>query len=383
MPHPDRHLLTVWNPSYQGGALGLHAEVLVAQHRAKSELGVWWGLVRSPNRLQPLPHLEEILALDDDIARRRDHGDELQLYLTDYRSLYVGDVTEVSKDPVGAGGEVPRYYTEKSLTCEAWFLLEDIRLLVGDDMPGTLLELSRLRNTRYHDKPVSIYGGMTELPLLVTRDDRARYFDLDERDAFTGGRPWVVADAERSGLGAVMQSLRDDLFGQRAWEALAPATRIFIATAEEIFRAHRHDPVFDFSPVLVEICKAVEVECRRIIPRLVVDAPPAIATMSINGTIVDLRESQTLTVGQIVRALAHESERTQWLTKAHGSRVQWLLGPGAAVLDELAAFRNPAAHESILRRAQAQDLRNRWLGIGGGGHFLELARLAEAFAGGH
>lgn len=379
MPN-DRHLLTVWNPSYQDSALGLHAEVLFAQHRAKTDLGVWWGLVRSPNRLQPLPHLADILALDDDIEQRRDKGNELQLYLTDYRSLYVGDVTEVSTDPSRSQGQIPRYYADKSLNCEAWFLLEDIRLLVSDDMPGTLLELSRLRNARYHDKPVSIYGGMTELPLLVTRADGARYFDLEERDAFTGGRPWVVADAERSGLGALMQTLRDDLLGQRAWESLAPATRIFIATAEEIFRSHRHDPVFDFSPVLVEICKAVEVECRRVIPRLLADAPTHIAAMSVNGLIIDLRESQTLTVGQIVRALAHEDERTQWLTKAHGARVQWLLGSGAAVLDELAEFRNPAAHETVLRRERAQELRNRWLGIGSVGHFVELARLAEAFA---
>lgn len=376
---PQRHLLTVWNPGYQGGALGLHAEVLVAQHRANHELGVWWGLVRSPHRLQPLPHLAEILALDAEIAPRRDRGEELQLYLTDYRSLYVGDVAEISDaEPPSAG--VPRYYRDKDLRCEAWFLLEDIRLLVRDDLPGTTRELARLRNTRYHDKAVSIYGGMTELPLIVTRSDGARFFDADERDALTHGRPWVVADAERSGLGAMMQALRDDLLGARAWDAFAPTTRIFLATAEDIYRSRRSDPVFDFAPVLVELSKGIEVECRRILPALFHGAPRHIATMSLNGDIVDLRESLPLSLGQIVHAIGHEKERAHWLAKTHGASVRWLVEAGAAVLSELAQSRNPAAHHSFVHVEQARSVRERWFGIGAPGHLLELSRLSETFA---
>jgi hypothetical protein len=34
--------------------------------------------------------------------------------------------------------------------------------------------LGRLRNTRDRDRPVSLYGGMVELPLIATRDDGAR-----------------------------------------------------------------------------------------------------------------------------------------------------------------------------------------------------------------
>ena len=56
---------------------------------------VWWGKLRSPNRQAPLPHLDEILALDDAIAdESRDL--ELHLYLTDYRSLYVAHLGGVT-----------------------------------------------------------------------------------------------------------------------------------------------------------------------------------------------------------------------------------------------------------------------------------------------
>ena len=54
--------------------------------------------------------------------------------------------------------------------------------------------LGRLRNTRYHDRPVSLYGGMVELPLIVTRDDGARWFA--DRDLLTSGRLWAERDAD-------------------------------------------------------------------------------------------------------------------------------------------------------------------------------------------
>jgi len=34
-------------------------------------------------------------------------------------------------------------------------------------------QLRQLRNVRYHDQRVSLYGGMVDLPLVVTRPDGA------------------------------------------------------------------------------------------------------------------------------------------------------------------------------------------------------------------
>ena len=65
---------------------------------------------------------------------------------------------------------------------------------MADDTPGVSEELGRLRNTRYHDRPVSLYGGMVELPLIVTRDDGARWFA--DRDLLTSGRLWAERDAD-------------------------------------------------------------------------------------------------------------------------------------------------------------------------------------------
>src|SRR3989442_4724882 len=82
-----------------------HLAVLLrwAQRRERGEADpddvyVWWAKLRSPNRMGPLPHAADVLAIEQQIAA----GVETHLYLTDYRSLYVGCLDEVTADDVPA-----------------------------------------------------------------------------------------------------------------------------------------------------------------------------------------------------------------------------------------------------------------------------------------
>src|SRR6476469_8075411 len=272
MPNPDRHLLGVWNPSYAADAMDAHLRLLLANITAyrdvklpEEEVYVWWGKVRSPYRLERLPQLPEILAMDDDLDP--DGERELHLYLTDYRSLYVGHVYEITEDDVrrDEGSHVPAYYTQRDLECDCWFRLGDIRRLVLDDTVAVIAELRKLGNTHYDNRPVSLYGGMVNLPLVVTRDDGARFFDPEVREALLEGKYWVEVDASRTGLGMVERDLRENLFGEDAWNALDVTTRTFIATAEQIFRTHKSDAGFDFTPVLVDLAKALEVQTNLVV----------------------------------------------------------------------------------------------------------------------
>ena len=138
-----RHLVTVWNPTYAGDALEAHLRVLLdwdARATAGSctddEAYVWWGKVRSSQRQQPMPHLTDILALAHDAEADANESRETHLYLTDYRSLYVADVTHIDlTDPrTDDAAHVPGYYGRDGLNCDCWFLLRDIRALVRDDL---------------------------------------------------------------------------------------------------------------------------------------------------------------------------------------------------------------------------------------------------------
>jgi len=97
------------------------------------------------------------------------------LHLTDYRSLYVAEVGEITDEDVRTtdqAAQVPPYYTGHAI--DFWFQLWDIRRLVTDDTPGVIEELRHLRHTGYHDRPVSLYGGVVDLPLVVFREPEAR-----------------------------------------------------------------------------------------------------------------------------------------------------------------------------------------------------------------
>ena len=138
----QRHLVSVWNPSYEADAMEQHLAVLLAnaaRHRAgeceEEDVYVWWGKIRSANRQQPIPHLADVLSIDDElgsddatVATDR----EVHLYLTDYRSLYVAHVGGITADDMSDDeGHVPAFYAAQGFNCDCWFQLWDIRRVVS------------------------------------------------------------------------------------------------------------------------------------------------------------------------------------------------------------------------------------------------------------
>src|SRR3972149_5108852 len=88
------------------------------------EVYVWWGKIRSKNRDGRLKHHDQVTALD----AQAQAGTETHLYLTDYRSLYVAEVGEVTDEDVREDEGEARH-------AAFWFRLFDIRRLVGDGTP--------------------------------------------------------------------------------------------------------------------------------------------------------------------------------------------------------------------------------------------------------
>lgn len=247
---------------------------------------------------------------------------------TDYRSLYVADVEQVSDtDPRAAdAAHVPPHTPSAGFSCDCWFRLRDVRALVPGDLKGVAAELSRLRNTHYHDKAVSLHGGMVELPLLVTRPDWRRYFQDGERDLLADGQRWVRFDAEQGGVGALEATLRDDHLGELAWHGLDAAARRFLATA-------------------------------------LADAPRPARLVHIDGRTVELPGALPLPLGVLAGALGGESALPAQLRRVLTDGA-WCTGELAVVLDQFALVRNAAAHGEPVTRAAAVQWRNRLLGVG-------------------
>ena len=381
-PH---HLLTVWNPSYASDAMDEHLAVLIdwagraqAGDAEKDEVYVWWGKIRSPNRKGLLPHADAVTALDEQVRA----GTETHLYLTDYRSLYVAWVGEITAEHLPREqpeelDHMPSYYRDQF--ADFWFQLWDIRRLVADDTPAVIEELKRLRNTRYHDRPVSLYGGMVELPLIVTREDGASWFS--DRDVLTDGQLWAQRESELRGETERMaRELRDNLLGPDVWSVLEPATRTFLASAEAVFRARRGDPAFDFSGPAIEYGKAVEAELNALLMpamrKVLSGKSPSERSVLLDGRTLDLGiRIPPQSLGTLLVMLEKKPVVQKAVRMAFPHDHAWLLGELPHCLRRITGIRNPAAHSRATTREGVGEGRNEVLGIGCEGIVVRIARV--------
>jgi hypothetical protein len=377
-----RHLVAVWNPSYAASAMDEHLSLLLhwaqryeAGKASDDDLYVWWGKVRSANRQKPQENIPDIRA-----AAALGSEREVHLYLTDYRSLYVGEVLGVADAELTAKERerAPAYYAERELNCDFWFKLGDIRRLVVDDTLLVIEELKKLSNVHYNDRPVSLYGGMVDLPLVVTRQDRISFFDETERERLTDGRLWAELDAEAgTGLAATERDLRENRFGDQLWTALEPGARTFIATGERIYREHRGDAAFDFAPVLSSFAKAIEVQANAILRRTWPSIAPKLRLMNFDGNTVDLGDYGSLDLGKLAKAIAGDKELNAALIRQvhHG---KWFAEILPVVIDAFRDVRNPGTHSVLIDRATATQWRERLIGVGCAGDLIELAKCCRA-----
>lgn len=383
----QRHFVLLWNPSDRyttGDAMDDHLSILLREadrrgrgERLEDEAYVWWGKVRSSNRRESegLPHDDDIREIKDELDGEGGLDREVHVYLTDYRSLYVGHVVEITFDEmfVDEPELVPAYYRSKNLAVDCWLRLADIRRLVDNDLLGVITALGSLEVIHYDNRPVSLFGGMHSLPLIVRRKDNERFFDAATRAQYTESRLWAQADRERGSEIAMQSELRDNVVGERAWNALHPAARSFVSKAESDFRRHRGDMSHNFSDVVLNIAKALEVHCNDLLVRALSRAPVSARQINIDGRTKDVVLGGPLTLGQLAHALRNEKQLREAVLisiQAGETFVETIV----AVLGEIAPIRNRAAHGEHVDRKTALRWRNQMLGIGGEGLIEELER---------
>ena len=172
----------------------------------------------------------------------------------------------------------------------------------------------------YNDRPVSLYGGMVDLPLVVWSEEEELLFDPADRGPIRDDRLWAEIDAEAVGVGRVERDLRENLFGDEAWLALDPGARTFVASAEKILRGERDDPAFDFGPVVANFAKAVEVTCNAILRRVAPRLPQNMRAVEFGSDSVQLGGG-ALTTGQLASVLGRAQLQKQFRQLARKRRL--------------------------------------------------------------
>jgi hypothetical protein len=291
------------------------------------------------------------------------------------------DITadDVLRETPEEAAHMPSYYS--GYRFDFFFRLIDMRRLVSDDTPAVIEELRKLGNVRYHGRPVSIYGGMTDLPLIVTRADEASWFDA-RADLHTGTL-WAEHDAHLRGETQRMErELRENMLGDTIWIYLEAATRTFLASGEAIFRAHRDDPGFDFGVPAVEYAKAMESEVNATIFPAVRARASALSSaerlVNIDGVSHDLgARFPHQSLGAMSNLIQH-SEPLRKLLRQVFPDAEFLLQELPAHLLSITAVRNAAAHGARgagVDYGRAAAVREAVLGIGAEGLITRLARV--------
>lgn len=243
------NLLILYNPYYQKDVIDQHLSVLLDQESSQNAK-VAFGKIRSKLRDYEHPFAQSLNTVYDSVSEEN----YLQLFLTDYADLYVAKVIAVVEDNTHI--PTPRYYREKNLNVEQWFVLSDIRRVVDDDF--TLVRdriLANFTTPNFGGHHYAIYGNSYVYPLVVSMDDEIDYFETE-----SASFRYFIELFKNERFREMKQSLLRYRFGESTFYALHPNTQDAIVSAEIEYHDNSQDPLYDFSAVVIKLSKAFEKE---------------------------------------------------------------------------------------------------------------------------
>lgn len=231
-------LLILYNPYYQNNVIESHLELL--RKNEKVAFGKVKSKLKNSNSLYDLSSIYESTSKDS----------PLQLFLSDYASLFVTKVIKVEYEP--CYDIAPSYYKDKDLEVEMWFIIEDMRELVRESFT-TLRDsyLANFRTPHYGNHTYAIYGNAYIYPLLISQKEECNYFQEQKKHY-----PNIYKTNQEL---KIKQNLADFAFGELL-DSMHPDTLDNIISAEIEYQANKQNPLYDFSAVIVKYSKCIELE---------------------------------------------------------------------------------------------------------------------------
>ena len=141
-----------------------------------------------------------------------------------------------------------------------------------------------------------------------------------------------------------------------------------------MFRDHRHDAAFDFSSVVIDYAKAFEVQVNNLLRRAMPGANRDARFVDVGSKTVDLLTAPPLSLRQLARAIADNKPLNDWLKRRLEPR-EWVSISLPPILENLASYRNPAAHAERITREEVVTLRDSLVGVGCTGRLVELGTV--------
>lgn len=236
-----KNLLILYNPYYQNDVIEQHLKILIERE------SVAFGKVRSKFRDMQNDSEREL----EGIYQSLEQGGFLQLFLTDYSNLFVAKVVKITTEDMSQ--IAPNYYKEKGLDVERWFIIEDLRELVRNDFESIRDHfLPNFTTPSFKNRTYALYGNAYVYPLIIEMKQEIDYF-FGEMKSY----PNVYKSKE---FLAVKEHLIRYSFGESLTYSMHPDSLENIISAEIEYQSNKHNPLYDFSSVVVKYSKTMEQE---------------------------------------------------------------------------------------------------------------------------
>lgn len=363
-----KNLLILYNPYYQNDVIEQHLKVLTENKK------VAFGKVKS--KLKNMEHaFQEQL---DAIYQTVDESNHLQLFLTDYSSIYVAKVIAVSNEDLY--DLAPAYYKEKNLEVETWYVISDMCEIVRNDFEKTRDEiLANFTTTNFGNHTYAVYGNSYVYPLMVDMKYEINYFDYDDEEF-----KYYPDMFKSEKFLAIKQNLVDYSFGSKYIFQFHPNSLSNIISSEIELQEHKLDSTYDFSSIVIKYSKTLEQEIYLFIKtlfRFLIEKNPNIENIcySIQGfeyTVKDIFKYKP-NFGTYKFLLKNETikeEIAQGLEKHIGFFIQKKLVNYIFYIQDI---RNETVHDKPATLNDANTLRDKILGIAHESILVELVKYKK------
>ena len=233
------NLLILYNPYYQKNVIKEHLEILLEKDK------VAFGKLKSKLKTASHPFEDKL----NELIKNTDENSYLQLFLTDYSSIYVSKVTKITKDDLS--NLAPTYY--KNYEVEAWFLIDDMYEIVRNDFDNVRDKvLANFKTPNYGNHTFTLYGNGYAYPLIVTQKKEIDYF-LDTKDK-------LYKNIYKSKEYLKFKNLFQEYVLGDLMYFLHPRSLDNLISAEMEYQSHKKDLTYDFNSVVVKYSKIIELE---------------------------------------------------------------------------------------------------------------------------
>lgn len=338
-------LLILYNPYYQENVIESHLEILKERGR------VAFGKVNIRQKAIEQPFMQEL----ESIYNATNETNPLQLFLSDYASLFVAKVVCVSD--VADEGIIPPYYTQKGFLVEKWFIISDMRELVRHNFEVIRDEF--LSKITANNRTYSLYGNNYVYPLIIQQKIPLDYF---EEGVYYKN---IFKNDEYLRLKTQLMQFNFDTF----IHAMTPDSLDNIISAELEYQQNKQDMLYDFSSVIVKYSKTMEKELYllfyALFQALSVESPQILDVgYNVQGTDFILRDffTQKPNLGTYPFLLKNPSidKAQQSLSQSIQKAIRFEIVP---FIHTLKALRNENVHGKSASLKEAAELRSQVIGV--------------------